>query len=143
MQDFDRMEDEGSPGSIVEAVARQAYLHLNIEVSQERCCDMVMNVIMDYFAKYFDQQVIFTEEIHKEIKSETLQTSTVDSVLEAAASLFQSKIIFHSDSGSLEFKMIEPTVTSEFLWLKIRVKITLISNLSSSNWNALVNMTTC
>ena len=43
----------------------------------------------------------------KEIKSEPLQTSTVDSVLKAAASLFQSKIIvFHSDSGSFEFKVI-------------------------------------
>ena len=50
---------------------------------------------------------ISKEEIHKEIKSETLQTSTADSVLEAAVSLFQSKIIvFHSDSGSLEFKVI-------------------------------------
>ena len=56
VQDFYRMEVEGSPGSIFEAVAGQAYLHLNIEVSQERCCDMVMNEIMDNFAKYFDPQ---------------------------------------------------------------------------------------
>ena len=73
-----------------------------------------MNEIMDNFAKYVDPQVISMEEIHKEIRSGTLQTSTMDSVLEAAASLFPFKIIvFRSDSGSLEFKVIYPTDTSE------------------------------
>ena len=32
VQDFDRMEVEGSPCSILELVARQAYLHHNVEV---------------------------------------------------------------------------------------------------------------